>query len=299
MHNPFARRVLLCVSTFSCVGFANQVDNNPPELVSLKINPEVADVSSHDVRVTIDLGLKDDISGVSPLGSRSSYWAIVLTSPSGRQSRVASNYQLKLTYGTPMNGVWSVELLMPRYSEPGVWLLNRIMVRDGAGNPLAMNLEDFDRRGLKNEITVVSKPADVNPPELTAIAFAPPSLDMSSGRRQVTVSITAKDDLSGISAVPDVPSPGPSEGLGIVVVSPSGQRNVRATPWSKWTLISGTPQDGVWRALLNFPQLNEPGAWKVTQVCLKDAVRNIRCYGPELGAMGVPDLMVVQSFAPR
>jgi len=274
-----------------------QVDHTPPQLASIKITPSRADVSTQAVTFTIELAVKDDISGMSPNGRDTSYAAVIVASPSGGQQRIVFNKQLKLTAGTPLDGVWSAKFTMPQASEPGVWQVQKVRLEDGANNTIHF---DFHATNALDHATfeVASQPADVSAPRLVDVSFYPPSIDPGGSLRQVLVRVHATDDLSGVSFTPDGPV-GPSSLFGVVVSSPSGDQHSTAGPYAKWVLISGTPQDGVWQAPLDFSRLREAGAWAVKQVCLKDEVRNIRCYESEMKAMGVPDLIVVGSSPQR
>jgi hypothetical protein len=274
-----------------------QVDHTPPQLVSIKITPSRADVSTQAVTFTVELAVKDDISGMSPNGRDTSYAALVIVSPSRGQQRIVFNKQLKLASGTPLDGIWSAQFKMPQASEPGLWQIQNVRLEDGANNTIHY---DFHATNALDHATfeVASQPADVSPPRLVDVSFYPPSIDPGGPLRQVMVRVHATDDLSGVSFTPDGPI-GPSPLVGIVVSSPSGDASSVAGPYAKWVLISGTPQDGVWQAPLDFRRLREAGAWTVKQVCLKDEVRNTRCYESELQAMGVPSLIVVASSPQR
>jgi len=275
---------------------AQQEDVPAPRLVSVKISPEIVDVSLNAVKCTLDLEFTDRSSGVVPNNPPGSFWVVELRSPSGRQERVVFNTQLKLTRGTPLEGVYSGEFAMPQYSEPGVWKIAKVQIIDLANNWLSLNAGD---QSGSRTLTVVSEPADVHTPRLISLTFDPPSLTERSLVREVTVRLKAKDDLSGVSFTPDDPrGSGPEARHGIDLRSPSGTqkatayRGINAMAGGSWTLVNGTPQDGVWQTKLTLPESPEPGVWKVWEVCLKDAVRNIRCYTSELSGLGIPDLVV-------
>jgi hypothetical protein len=274
-----------------------QADHTPPQLISIKITPSRADVSTQAVTFTVELAIKDDISGMSPNGRDTSYAALVIVSPSGGQQRIVFNKQLKLVSGTPLEGIWSAKFTMPQASEPGVWQVQKARLEDGANNTIHFDLHATNALDHAT-FEVASQPADVSAPQLVDVSFYPPSIDPGGSLHQVMVRVHATDDLSGVSFAPDGPT-GPSSLFGVVVSSPSGDERSAAGPYAKWVLISGTPQDGVWQAPLDFQRLGKPGAWAVKQVCLKDEVRNIRCYESELKAMGVPDLIVVGSGPKR
>jgi hypothetical protein len=77
------------------------------------------------------------------------------------------------------------------------------------------------------------------------VKFDPPSIELGGPAREVTVTIRAKDKLSGVRF------------SGIDVRSPSGKQAVGG--WDKWTLVGGTPQDGIWQTRLSLPKSPEPG----------------------------------------
>jgi len=296
-----------------------QADRTPPRLIGIKIAPAAVNVSAADVRCAIDLTLTAGSSGVAPESQRSSYWAIELTSPSGRQKRMVSNHLLKLTSGTPLDGVWSGEFIMPRFSEPGVWRVTNIHLTDGAGKALGLggwktdSVEDSDNGQSRvvrmsrqspaeldmASLMVASEPFDATPPQLGSVRLDPPTIQADSPAREVTVTIGARDDLSGVSFAPGGTGSEPAPGIGVEVRSPSGNQRLTAergfNPMSsatKWTLVSGTAQNGIWQAKLFLPKAPESGAWRVQEVCLMDTVRNMRCFGAELSGLGIPDLVV-------
>jgi hypothetical protein len=130
----------------------------------------------------------------------------------------------------------------------------------------------------------------------------PPTIEGGASPREVTVTIGARDDLSGVSFLREGADPGPFIGAGVRIASPSGKQTLTADRGTnpmisdKWSLISGTPQDGLWQAKLILPKSAEPGTWKVQELCLRDAARNSRCYdSAEASALGVPDLTVVSA----
>lgn len=271
--------------------FAFGQDSRPPQLTGISVTPQTVNVSTQSAEVTVHLALKDDVSGVAPVGQNNSYWAITLSSPSGRQRRLIFNRALKLDSGTPLNGTWSGTITMPRYSEGGPWTVSNVVIADGAGNKLALNSGALEQLGFRATLDVVSTPSDTTPPQLGGLTFDPPSLDTSTAAQQVTINLTATDDLSGVTFTLEDPV-GPFQPVGIAFTSPSGKRSL--TVMGKWKLAAGTPISGTWEASVTFPKSSEPGEWKVSRVYLTDTVRNSRTYGPELEALGVPSLIVIK-----
>jgi hypothetical protein len=119
---------------------------------------------------------------------------------------------------------------------------------------------------------------DVTPPTLTAFSFTPTTIDTSAGQVDVTVSVSATDDLAGVLQV------------WVVLESPSGMqaRIAQTGP------ITPPPTDLSVTANALFPQFSEAGIWTVAFVHVADAVDNNRRYSTaELGQLGFPTELVV------
>ena len=107
-------------------------DTAPPVLQSLSLSPAGVDVSSAGQAITVDLVLTDDRSGIAPgLMSLDDFSMI---SPSGTQSRFLSVGQFQLLSGNSTSGTYRAIFIMPQYSEPGVWRVNSVRLRDNVGS---------------------------------------------------------------------------------------------------------------------------------------------------------------------
>jgi hypothetical protein len=148
-----------------------------------------------------------------------------------------------------------------------------------------MKLHDSSKVGLVFVVTFLcaslshssAQSQDVTPPTLTAFSFTPTAINTSSGPASVTVSVSATDDLSGVTSVTVVfenPSGTSAVGDGIGFSPPT-------------TSVSGIGH-------VTFPQFSEIGTWTVSVIELRDVVGNVRQYRTtELAQLGFPTELVV------
>src|SRR5436190_19997424 len=265
-------------------------DTAPPVLQSLSLSPAGVDVSSAGQAITVDLVLTDDRSGIAPgLMSLDDFSMI---SPSGTQSRFLSVGQFQLLSGNSTSGTYRAIFIMPQYSEPGVWRVNSVRLRDNVGSQRLYDATSLAAFGISIQLYVASNPSDSQPPQLTGLTIRPSVINTASSGQNVQVEITATDDRSGVSFAPDTPFG--SQAFGGFFRSPSGAQAV-ATDLSSGELVSGIPTNGTWRFTAAFPRFSEEGTWKTT-VYLKDAVRNLSTYSPsQLASQGISaDVIVIR-----
>ena len=266
-------------------------DTAPPALQSVSLSPSAVDASSAAQTITVDLIVTDDLSGIAP--GLTSLDDLSMTSPSGNQSRFPSAGQLQLLSGTTTSGIYRATVVMPQYSESGVWKVNTVRLRDNAGNQRFYDATALTAFGSSIQLSVASNPSDVQPPQFAGLRITPSVIDTSSSGQNVQVDITTADDLSGVSFMPDTPFV--TQGFGVVFRSPSGAQTVW-TDFSSTVFVSGIRTIGTWRFTAAFPQFTEEGTWNIT-LSLKDAVRNLSTYSSsQLASLGISaDLVVTQS----
>ena len=116
---------------------------------------------------------------------------------------------------------------------------------------------------------------DVTPPILTAFSFTPTTIDTASGPASVAVSVSATDNLAGVSFA------------AVAFRSPSGVQVDGASSFSPAPSVSGTIH-------VSFPQFSAVGTWTVAAVIILDAAGNRRDYSTtELAQLGFPTVLVV------
>src|SRR5262249_5878809 len=265
-------------------------DTAPPVLQSVSLSPPAVDVSSAAQAITVDLVLTDDRSGVAQ--GLTSFDDFSMISPSSKQSRFLAVSQFQLLSGSNTSGTYRAILIMPQYSEPGVWKVNSVRLRDNVGSQRLYDAAALAVFGVSIQLSVASNPFDAQAPQLTGLTIGPSVINTSASGQNVQVDITTTDDLSGVSFAADTPVV--SQVFGGVFRSPSGAQTV-FTDLPSAELVSGIATNGTWRLTAAFPQFSEEGTWKLT-VSLKDAVRNLNTSSPsQLASQGISaDLIVTR-----
>jgi len=270
-------------------------DIEPPQLTRINLTPSPSpspvDVSTRAHTITITLDLTDNMSGVDFMADRTSSFRMELASPITSRLRSLTNHDFTLITGTPQNGTWQAKLNLPRFSEEGIWYVSSLSISDRVDNQLVLNQSDLVARGLPANFPVKSEPSDTVPPELLGFSISPALVDTLAGPGQVIVTISASDDLSGVSFSPD--SPFISVFRGISFTSPSGAQIQSAGTFPPAHLVSGNPQNGTWQTIVNFPQFSEAGIWKA-KIFLQDMTNHeLVVDAAELRTKGFPSDLVV------
>ena len=271
---------------------SNPMDRDGPILTGLNISPNTVDVSGGPQEITINLNLTDNLSGVflkPPVtGGGITFFAAEFVSPSGQQSRFLSNWDFTLISGTSLDGTWQATFTMPQFSEPGEWQIANVYVYDLSANNTFLWTSQLQNMGFTTGINVTSSPSDLLPPELTDFSFLPNVINTSSNFQNVTVNLNIQDALSGVDFSTDATYIGYF--FGVLFRSPSGQQYSSA--WLN--LASGDSINGTWTGSAYFPRYSEDGTWRVWQVIVKDAKRNIFSLDNNaLQTMGFPTNLVV------
>ena len=131
------------------------------------------------------------------------------------------------------------------------------------------------------------------PPVLVGMSITPAMVNVTSSSATVTISLTLTNNLSGVDF--DAPDYIYDE---LTLVSPSGKQVISITNIgsSPFTLVSGTPLDGVWQATLTIPEFSESGQWTVTSITVPDAAGNeLGLNTSQLTTLGFPTTLGVIS----
>lgn len=169
---------------------------------------------------------------------------------------------------------------MPRYSAPGTWTIEVLLV-DNAANSETITTAQLDLDAFPSTFEQTGA-GDTLKPVLTAFGRTPSQINTAELERTVDFTLSATDDLSGIDPV----------AARVIALDPVNQP--RHT--SPLTLVGGTPTNGSYTASIIIPQGSATGTWKL-QVELVDAVGNVEVVTPaELAAAGFPSTF--QNVAP-
>ncbi len=274
-------------------------DTTPPPLLGASFSPSAINTSAGPQTITVSLHVADSQSGA--VFSNSS--PCVTNAFLSRTGAIATEdlelwgNNFKLVSGTAQNGVWEATLTMPRYSG-GDWTLNQVCLSDAATNRVYLTSTQLTGMGIDPVLTDSSTPADTTPPTLTGLSFAPSVVDTSASSQNVTVTLSASDDISGVY-------------FGLVnsyyvyttayFQSPSGNQAVTAYGYNRPAPIAGTPLAGTWQLTAQWPQYSEEGTWNLNSLFLLDAVGNYAFYSSaQLKALGFPATIVITkpSLAP-
>jgi len=288
---------VLAVSGFtSTVTVVNATpDLQGPEVTALSLSPSTLDVSAADGTFTADVTVTDNLSGFD---TSSFAFDFVLTSPSGGQARFqvfgVGPQGLQRVSGTNLNGVWRGPIRMPRYSEPGLWRVTSITLRDAARNSRSYNATQLAAFGAGAQVSVSSTPADTTLPQINQLAIAPAFIDSSVGPQTVEVTLAMTDALSGVSFDPTLPNISTSYGL--TFRSPSGAQTRNSTfSFAGRPPTTGTVHNGTWVLSVPFQQFSEAGTWTISRITVKDRVRNlVNLLTPQqVAALGFPTTLEV------
>jgi hypothetical protein len=126
--------------------------------------PASVNVSASNAFATVDLILADDVSGIST--GAFSLTDFQIQSPSGAQSRILLNNQRQLVSGTINNGTWRTVLQIPQFSEPGIWKIVSVRVRDFVSRTTVYAPAQLAAFGTAINLAVSASPADLAAPEL-------------------------------------------------------------------------------------------------------------------------------------
>ncbi len=291
-------QITLSSSTLAGLGFPSTFtvidatpDTTPPTLLGASLSPSMIDTSAGPQTVTLSLQVSDSQSGVN--FSTLNRFAVTL-SPMGAGGTGPFQYlgseDFKLVSGTPQNGVWQVTKTMAQYSG-GNWVITQLALYDAVGNNVRLTPAQLAAMGINPVLLDSSVPVDSTPPTLTGLSFAPSVIDTSESSQNVTVTIGASDDLSGVDFNPTTPY---LAYIQLGFTSPSGNQFAGVNPFVAPTLAAGTPLAGTWQVTANWPQYSEEGTWSAYYYWLQDNVGNRRYYSTaQLTAAGFPSTIVV------
>jgi hypothetical protein len=267
-------------------------DTTPPTLLGASFSPSTIDTSAGPRTITVSLQVADQSGAVFSNSSACGSNAYLLRAGSPADALQLLGINFMLVSGTAQNGVWQATLTMPQYSG-GIWSLLQVCLSDALTNSVTLWSSQLTAMGINPVLTDSSTPADTTPPALTGLSIAPPVVDTSTSSQNVTVTLSASDDISGVY-------------FGLInssysyttaqFQSPSGNQYVYA--WipdvSRPAPIFGTPLAGTWQLTATWPQFSEEGTWTLTLLYLFDTVGNEAYYSPaQLTALGFPTTIVI------
>jgi hypothetical protein len=254
-------------------------DRTRPDVTAYSASTDSVDVRSSNGSITITAHLTDQGSGSDPGDV-----LLCLNPPSGDGTyNQLPCVQLARISGDRLDGDWRVTAVIPRGSVGGDWNAS-LWVTDAVhrGSPDYFWGPDVYRyqcngcseprdHRLPNgagRFSVIGS-TDSYPAVLESLRADNPDVDTLAGPATVTVDVRATDAQGeGVTGVTGYLTPEGGSGEGRPSFRPVDAR-----------LIDGTPEDGTWRLVFEFPQGTPPGRYPVSQVFVRDRTHS-RSYAP-------------------
>jgi hypothetical protein len=219
-----------------------------PLMTSFARTPTGVNVTAGPKKVTFTVKAKDSTRNITSIG-------VSMQSPKISGVQRGSFAFLKRTSGTAKNGTWKGTATIPRWTNNGTWKITQVFLFD-AGNgfnfyiPTGGGSRPWNNAWPK-AFSVKSTP-DVKPPTVSSLKLSTGSVDTSSKPRPITVTVKAKDNLSGIS------------GLGVGASVTIGSRNFNTGTFL--VRKAGTARNGTFKGTMIVPRWVMAGThvWKLT-----------------------------------
>jgi hypothetical protein len=249
----------------------NRPDNTGPNLTGLTISPSTIDTSAGPVNLDVTVTAHDDLSGFEGAG----FVDFHSVDSAGGDATGASSGAGSAT------DTFTFSVYVPQYSRSGQWAIDRLVLRDVDENTTTYTAADIAALGLPTTFTN-SGQQDVTGPQLVDFSFAPGHVNTSAGPQTVTFTAHIVDNQSGFS-YSDIAfvEPMPSNGL------PPDM--IRATPP---TLVSGTPQDGLYQTTAILPAGATTGTWQAAVLLVDHLGNDTQYQTADLAAHGWPSALV-------
>lgn len=239
-------------------------DTTAPTLTSFSLSPAQVDTSSVSAQISFTATASDDLSGIK-------YVVLNYRGPWGPQ--IGPN--LTLASGTDLSGTWTDSSTLSRYSAKGTYTIKDVYVADRAGNDSHYGTAALAAAGYPT--TFEQTGADDNtPPVLEGLTISPATINTSTRDQTVDLMIHITDDLAGVDGE-------------TVTAEAKGPTGTTYFPDYIGRLVSGTPQDGVWRVSIPIPRYAKHGTYTIREVNGSDNVYNSFYYDTQgLNSAGFP-----------
>lgn len=249
-------------------------DEEGPTLLDLTISPLVVDTSDGPATVTVTARVSDPLAGARQVSPGFD----LPNQESGILGPGSHGAFMSRTEGDVHDGIWSVQLGLPRHAAPGIYPIERFDLYDRLGEYTLYDREDLEAAGFPVSFEV-APPGDSQAPEIAEFGIGRPVLHAADGDNEFVFFLEASDDLSGIAQEEYFSR------VEVVFLSPEGPPH-----WGNAETIlrfSGTELDGVWKASGKLEADAPIGTYNVTTVRVSDRAGNItRLEGKELANTG-------------
>lgn len=245
---------------------AQTTDTTAPEINDFNLPASSIDTTERSQNVTVAVRVTDNDKGVNMVTIR-------FRSASGNQFvNVFMNSQQRIS-GDDKDGIYRAEATFPQYSKAGAWSVLEIEARDAANNYKTVSTSELLARGFAAELQVISNNEDVAAPQINDFSFASSVIDTTNNPESVAVTIRAIDNGAGVRSIN-------------VQFSLSSTDYPVEVELNSQNRVSGDSKDGLYKAVLTFPQGTDSGMWRAA-VFVTDALGNSKYLNSdELAASG-------------
>jgi hypothetical protein len=158
--------LIILLNGMTASNLAAQEDLEPPNLVSIQMEPAFVDTSQSIQTITVTLHITDDLGGFQSGQVR--FARYISTAGNTREpEQLATLAPATLISGTNTNGIYTIQFQLPMFSARGRWYVSTIRLDDKVGNrcmwPRDFPLGD-EQCTLSQEIPFVINGIDHGPP---------------------------------------------------------------------------------------------------------------------------------------
>jgi len=146
-------------ATFTVQGLG---DTAPPQLRGIELSPRWISTTHASQTIAVTARLADNIGGLSNSVPSFVSWgwaSATFVSPSKAQVALVYFPPNSQATGTDLEGVFINAMVLPRYSETGVWTLREFNLQDGAGNNVRLEAAEVRWMGFPTEFAVGTSPS--------------------------------------------------------------------------------------------------------------------------------------------
>lgn len=254
-------------------------DLEGPALTGFTISPPSVDTSGAAQTVALSVTATDELSGVA-------YGVAHVVPPWWDSTPIfPGGYGIggERVDGTVHDGTWRTAFPLPRYAQPGSYLIDAVSLRDQAGNDTVYNTSELEDLGFPVEFEQVAA-GDSTPPQILDFWFEPQTIHSHQREEQGTVNfyIELSDDLSGLGESTE----SFFDGMWLDYDIP-GHPSSFETWGTSPRQVSGTKAHGVWSWEMTLPPWAPLGDYPVTLLTTVDRAGNARqLKGAELAGKG-------------
>jgi hypothetical protein len=238
-------------------------DTTPPVLKGFSIAPDSVDTSGGPATIDYTVEASDDLSGVEIAVPA---FRTVPAEPLG--NTWIFSYGAQLVSGTIFDGGWEGHVPLPAHARQGVYPVERLDLRDRAGNEVSYERSELETMGLPLQFEQEGE-GDTTPPEILDFEIEPRTISTANGQRSFKVRMHVRDELSGFGEWPEKSF----SDLWFSFDEPGHPQQFESSGRAA-ELVSGTELDGEWLLEAELPSDASVGEYPITYVSATDRAGN-------------------------